>query len=478
MRTYLAAFIISLMASLILVPVVKRMAFRLKAFGQGEALPIPRLGGVAVYFSFLLPLIGLFFYENGVSVLFWNEAKLCLGIFLGGTFILLLGVWDDLKNLSPWRKLMIEFLIASFVYACGFKIGHISSPSLEKAFSLGIFSFPVTLLWIVGLMNAVNLIDGIDGLACGISLFVVVTLGSIAFMTGQSLTILLCVALAGSLLGFIRYNFNPAQIYLGDSGSLLLGYLLSIFSIWGSNKASTMVAFLTPMVALGLPIIDMVVSMSRRYFSGVPIFKGDREHIHHRLKGMGFSQRKVVLLLYGFCILLNGLALFLYVSNNPHLILVFIALCSLLGLKYLGYLKPHVFKDRIEEFGKIRKERFYRYILRELVKGLKTPALEERVWHLTREFSEKADFDYARLEMENLSKSIEWSRSGLEGTLHPYTQIILPLLVDLKVIGKIELRKVHAPLDPSQKDHALFLGADLLTREIAKVVEASFAQVK
>jgi UDP-GlcNAc:undecaprenyl-phosphate GlcNAc-1-phosphate transferase len=442
-------------------------------FGLEGENRIPRLGGIAIYFSFLIPLAGLFFYENNVSSLFLKDARLLTGIFLGGTLVLILGAWDDFKNLSPLTKLILELIIAGLVFGFGFKIENISLP-FGDSLSLGVYGFPVTLLWIVGIMNAINLSDGIDGLAAGISFFVVVTLGIVSYRGGNVLNILLCCALGGALLGFFRYNFNPAQIYLGDSGSLFLGYILSILSIWGFQKSTTVIALLTPVVAFGIPILDMLVSIARRYFRGLPIFRRDLEHIHHRLRSMGFSQRKVVLILYAFCIALNAMALLLYVSKNASLVLVVLVLGFIFGLKYLGYLNLRVFRDRWDEFDKMRKERFYRYILSDLVQGLNGQSLEDKAWYLTKNFSEKLDFHFAKLEIidadpiDGKKRIFEW-KADSENRFASYTRVTLPMMVGSKAIGSIELWKVCSD---SRPERSIFSGAELLAKEISQLLNS------
>jgi hypothetical protein len=279
--------------------------------------------------------------------------------------------------------------------------------------------------------------------------------------------------LGGALLGFFRYNFNPAQIYLGDSGSLFLGYLLAIMSIWGSQKATTVVGLLTPIIAFGIPILDMLVSIARRYFRGLPIFRKDREHIHHKLRSMGFSQRKVVLILYAFCIVLNAMALLLYVSKNTSLVFVVLVLGFIFGLKYLGYLNLRVFRDRWDEFDKIRKERFYRYLLSDLTKSLNGQSLEEKIWYLTKNFSEKLDFNFAKLEIFDLSKnhenlSFEWKAESRD-LPRICARVVLPLMIDSKTIGSIEVWKACS--DASQ-ERSIFSGTELLSREISQLLES------
>ncbi|MBI1883337.1 MAG: undecaprenyl/decaprenyl-phosphate alpha-N-acetylglucosaminyl 1-phosphate transferase [Chlamydiae bacterium] len=471
MKTYLMAFIISFFSSLLLVPLMRRVAFRFHAFGREESSSIPRLGGVAVYLAFILPLVGLVFYDNLVSQLFLEKTKLHLGLFVGGTLVLALGMWDDIQGLSPLIKLCFELIIGVLTFLFGFRIDAITTP-LGESFALGFMSLPVTLAWIVGVMNAVNLIDGIDGLASGVSLFSLITLGTISYINGISLNILLCCALGGAVLGFLKYNFNPATIYLGDAGSLFLGYTLAILSLWGSQKAFTLVSFLTPLIAFGIPIIDMLVSVGRRYFRGMSIFQRDTEHIHHRLKSLGFSKKKVVLILYAFCIFLNAVALFLYVSRNASVVLVVLVVSFILGLKYLGYLNGTIFRDRWKEFERIRKERFCKHTLVQLRGQHGKTDLADKLWHLTKGFSKELGFGFARMELGESGGtkqpviSQEWCSETLpKGS--PMAKVTIPLVSDSEVFGSIELAKPVL----TENDKHVFAGAESFLKEVADVIQ-------
>lgn len=470
LKTYIVIFIASFFSSLLLVPIVKRIAARLKVFGLEKSSSVPRLGGVAVYFSFLFPLAALFFYDNSISALFTKDIRLLNGIFLGGAFVLILGVWDDVKGVSAFKKLFFEIAIACFVYWQGFQVVKLAIPFGNFMVLEGL-SFPFTILWIVGIMNAINLIDGIDGLAAGISLFAVMTLGVISFLSGSVLNIVLCCALAGALLGFIKYNFNPASIYLGDSGSIFLGYILAIISVWGSQKSTTLIALLTPLIAFGIPIIDMILSVGRRYFRGISIFKRDLDHIHHRLKNMGFSQRKVVLILYGFCIILNALALVLYVSHSSSVILIFIVIGFIFGLNYLGYIKNQIFKDRWQEYELIRKERYCRYVIRKLIDNLKDVPAADKLWTVIKGYSKHMGVNYTRLQMRKSSRVAEpkeymWSENGNDDFYN--LKVVLPLIVRSDVVGDIEFRM---KINGSARD--LFLSEmDVLLKELQEFMNS------
>lgn len=386
MKTYVAAFIISFTISLILTPLIYRIAKRLIRLRpiqphHHHKSETPRLGGVAVALSFFAPLVGFFIYENSVASLFLQDSKMVLGFFAGGSAILFLGCWDDIKHIPAKYKLTFQIVIASLIYACGFKISAVSIPFIESM-HLGVLSYFITVLWIVGLINAINLIDGIDALASGVALFASFTLGVVSFINGHILTVLYCSALTGALLGFIRYNSYPAKIFLGDSGSMFLGFILAVISIQDSVKSSTAVVLLTPIIAFGIPFLDMIISIVRRYFRGLSFFDADQDHIHHRLLKMGFTPRKAVLILYGLCIVLNGLALYLVTSKNHYagIVLVGITISAIFMLGYTGYLKPAFFKERFEEFALIKSLRRSRHSFNEVAEKVDFNPSFQFVW--------------------------------------------------------------------------------------------------
>ncbi|NIN91565.1 MAG: undecaprenyl/decaprenyl-phosphate alpha-N-acetylglucosaminyl 1-phosphate transferase, partial [Candidatus Aenigmarchaeota archaeon] len=223
---------------------------------------------------------------------------------------------------------------AIILFLFGFEIQRISNP-FGSAIHLGWLSLPVTVFWLVGLSNAFNLIDGIDGLASGVAFFATSALLAVALFLGNILPSLFTAALAGATLGFLRYNFNPARIFMGDSGSLFLGFTIAAISIHGSEKAHAAVAILIPIVALGLPIMDTFLAIARRVYRGFPIPTADKEHIHHKLIQYGFSHRRAALMLYSFCIVLSFLAVLLCISSGVlvGVILVFLGLFIFWWLK-------------------------------------------------------------------------------------------------------------------------------------------------
>ncbi len=262
--------------------------------------PISRIGGVAIWTSTMLTFLCLVFMS------YYPYGSLLSGILLGGSLMFLLGLIDDIFNLPAKFKLFIQLAIATIVYLLGVQI---ETLPFFGGINLGIFSYPVTLLWIVGISNAFNFIDGVDGLAGSVVTINAITIAliSVAMTPSQPISALIGFILAGSMLAFLTYNFNPAKIFMGDSGALFSGFLLAAISITGVMKAATL-AILLPFVVLAVPIMDITYSSLRRIAKGSSPFVADAEHIHHKLLHAGFSQRKTVVILSSVAIMAGALA--------------------------------------------------------------------------------------------------------------------------------------------------------------------------
>lgn len=271
--------------------------------------PISRIGGVAIWGSTMLTFLCL------VLMSYYPYGKLLSGILLGGSLMFLLGLVDDVYGLGAKFKLLMQLSIATVVYLLGVQIDSIPFFGIMD---LGLWSYPITLLWIVGISNAINFIDGVDGLAGSVITVSAITLGilAVALTPASPISALIGFILAGSMLAFLTFNFNPAQIFMGDSGSLFSGFLLAAISITGvmGMKVATL-AILLPFVVLAVPIIDITYSSLRRIFKGTSPFVADAEHIHHKLLHAGFSQKKTVLILTSAAIISGGLAC-LFASHN------------------------------------------------------------------------------------------------------------------------------------------------------------------
>ena len=259
--------------------------------------PISRLGGVAIWLSTMITFLFL------VMLSYYPYGSLLSGILLGGTLMFLLGLIDDIYNLDAKFKLVIQLSIATIVYLLGVKIDTLFNP-FGNTIDLGIFSYPITVLWIVGVSNAVNFIDGVDGLAGSVITVnsIALALVAVAMTPAQPITALIAFILAGSMLAFLTFNFNPAKIFMGDSGALFSGFLLATLSITGVMKGATL-AILLPFLVLAVPIMDITYSSLRRIIKGSSPFVADAEHIHHKLLKAGFSQKKTVAILTSVAII-------------------------------------------------------------------------------------------------------------------------------------------------------------------------------
>ena len=320
LSTIIISFIIPVLISLIVTPGVIKFATLIGAVDAPNSRKVhtiitPRIGGLSVFISVVLSLaIILYFNPQFVQVLLDNPD---VSIIAGGGLltVFLLGFWDDLHPLKPGIKFGVQFLVAGIIYFAGFKISNITNP-LGGMFNVELIDFPLTLLWIVGITNAFNLIDGLDGLASGIATIATVSIFTVSALGGDLFTAILALIVAGALVGFLRYNFNPAKIFLGDSGSLFIGFCLALLSIQSTTKISTGFALLFPMLVLVLPITDTLVSMVRRLFGSMlneqestenrnsllhklhGMFTPDKSHIHHQLLSLGISHRNTVIILY------------------------------------------------------------------------------------------------------------------------------------------------------------------------------------
>ena len=345
-KTAVAAFSLALLISALLTPHVRRFAEKYGLLDQPRdsrkihSRAMPRLGGVAIIAAFYAPLLALLMYETGLGELFYADRWRAFSLLGGGVVIAALGLVDDLRGAGAVSKLLIELLLAAALWTCGYQIREISLPG-GGLFELGVFAFPLTVVWIVGVINAMNLIDGLDGLAGAVALCAVTTNLIVASVRVEPVMILCMAALAGALLGFLFYNFNPASIFMGDSGSLFLGYVLAVSSIETHQKSSAVVSILVPIVALGLPIVDTVLAMGRRALVGRSMFNGDREHIHHRLLQLGLSQRQVVIVLFGVSALLCAAAVALAFGTEPYVgwVLALVAGSGFVALRRIGFFR-------------------------------------------------------------------------------------------------------------------------------------------
>ncbi len=298
---------------------------------------IPCLGGLAVYLAFFIGV--------GIAVILFPEMRdgalrKFIGLFIGSSLVMGIGIYDDFRAATALQKFTFQIIGAIIVFYLGFKIHYISNP-FGEGLDLGIFAMPVTVFWIVGMSNAINQIDGLDGLAAGVTAIVSITLIAITVSMGNMFIVFSCLILLGASLGFLRYNFNPASIFMGDTGSLFLGFLLGCLTIEEKFHTASPVSILIPLILLGIPIVDTLLKIVRRGIYGKNPLIADRDHIHHRALNRGYSHKQTVLLFYLANIILGVLA-FTLIYVQPVIaavIITFILLGILYILNNLGYVK-------------------------------------------------------------------------------------------------------------------------------------------
>ena len=338
-----AALVVALLVALITTPVVKNLAVRMGAVDvprDGRRMhdhPIPRMGGLAIFLGFLLSVL-----------VFMDLDGQMRGMLLGASIIVVLGIFDDIYSLRAMFKFVVQIIAALVAALSGNVIDVVSNPNVFSSdlyWDLGWLSIPVTVIWIVAITNAVNLIDGLDGLACGVSAISSMTLLVISLAISDGPVAVLMAALTGACLGFLPYNMNPAKIFMGDTGSTFLGFILAVVSIQGLFKLYTIISFAVPFLMLGLPIFDTCFAFIRRIAHGQSPMHADRSHVHHRLIDMGLNQKQAVAVLYLISAILGLSAVVLTTSGPVKAMLLLMALC------FAGAIAGHIF------LSNYRKER-------------------------------------------------------------------------------------------------------------------------
>jgi len=317
-------------------------------FRKTQEQGVPLLGGIGVFVAFcgsILIVRALAQTPQLTDFMARRDVRL---VFAGGAVVMLLGVLDDVWGFRARWRIFGMLLVSIGMYAAGFRITGVSNP-FGPAIQLGWLAPVVTVFWFLGCMNAINLIDGLDGLAAGVAFFASgsVLLAGMAF--GNAPASLMAAALAGACIGFLVLNFHPASIYLGDCGSLLLGFLLACVGLRGAQKSQMVVALLIPLIALGLPIMDTSLAILRRWLKAVPFFCSDRQHIHHKLLEMGLSYRTAVLVMYGACLILAEIALLMTATNSRQAaaLLLVLGLLTYLAVRTIGRHEYAMLKEKV-----------------------------------------------------------------------------------------------------------------------------------
>ncbi len=418
---YLGVFGISLLCSLVFTRSVRSFCTSrgwvtpALSLRHVHAAPLPRLGGVAIYISFVLS-IGLALVANAryPGIVPDSSIKALLAMLLPGTLILVLGIYDDVRSASPYTKFAVQAVAASILFAGGMRIDAL--PIFFGLRHLGLaVGLPLTVLWVIAITNAFNLLDGLDGLAAGSALFSTIVVFAVAVFSQRALVALLSIALAGAILGFLRYNFNPATIFLGDCGSLFIGFMLSAFALLGAQKSPTVIAVAIPIVSFGLPILDTTISVLRRWMSGKPLFIADREHIHHKLLDRGLSHRQVVIVLYGVSALFALGSLFLLWPSGPALGLILAVLGTGIwfGVQQLGYLEFDELKRVAQRTMEQRSVFVNNLAIRRATEDLKRTHDYAQICRILESAFSSNDFDAFDLEAEVLQEEVDEGRHSM-----------------------------------------------------------------
>jgi UDP-GlcNAc:undecaprenyl-phosphate GlcNAc-1-phosphate transferase len=388
----------SLLLSIIVTPLVRSLALRLHLIDRPDPSrkpdyrPIPRVGGIAVAFSFvssyflwwLTPLHGIWTLQDNVSLIL----KLIPAVAL----VFLIGMLDDLIGLTAWLKFAGQIIAASIAYFAGVQVMGFGG----AAFTQWWWTLPATVLWLVACTNAINLIDGIDGLAAGLSLVATLSMLLGAALSHNVLLAFATVPLAGCLLGFLRYNFNPATVYLGDSGSLFIGFLLGCCGVLSSQKSATILGMTAPLLALAIPLLDTSLAIVRRFLRRQPIFTADRGHIHHRLLDRGLKPRNVALVLYGVGALA---AVFSLVSANNHLevpVIIVFGVVTWIGIQRVGFTEFDT-AGRLIMRGHFRGLLSSQIVIDSLRDRLKTAETTDDCWRILESTYQELGFSWIQL---------------------------------------------------------------------------------
>lgn len=319
-------------------PIVRVIAYRIGAIDvpkddrRMHKVPIPRLGGLAIYFSFVLTVI-----------LFYDTSNTTIAMLIGSTIIVIMAMLDDVFKLRAIIRFVIQIAAAVIVVSQGILIERINI--FGQYIHFGYFAIPITIIWIVGLTNAVNFIDGLDGLSCGLSSISSISLLVVTLIIGEYQVALLVAILAGSCLGFLPFNVNPAKIFAGDTGAMFLGFILSIVSIQGVFKTHAVLTFVIPFLILGVPIFDTIFAIFRRILTGRHPFSADRGHLHHRLVDMGFNHKQAVRILYAVSALL-GISSIMFVTQK--IVYALITMSISLGISVVTWIIIKNDKWRVE----------------------------------------------------------------------------------------------------------------------------------
>ena len=463
MGEYVVIYLVAFTLSVFLVPMVRSLALRVGAIDVPDGVrkihtqAVPRMGGVAIFIAFIVPILGVYALgttgalPSGVYQAFADQGKALAGLLVALLLVLLLGVYDDIHHVRPRTKVIVQILGALILCYVGIRIDSTANPfTSEKLVFAEWLSWAVTVFWILAITNAINLIDGMDGLGPGVGLFVGGTLFGISLFFDVPLVSAVTVALVGAIIGFLIFNFHPAKIFMGDSGSLFVGFLLAAMATQGSMKRHIMI----PIVAMALPIMDTLMAIIRRWSRGLPMSVPDKLHLHHRLIGMGFSQREAVVVLYGISGILACSALVVAFSTNvlafAVAILAIVAIFGV-GVYLIGGREFISVPSLLAKAWRRRRRRGKAWVrVYHVVAKIENAASIDALWEEVKQLLYDLDLDAAHIEArqpDGARSELNWRRpnagldlSGGVDVLEGWTAR-LPLENDGPIRGSIVLGK-------------------------------------
>ncbi|HEX3854028.1 MAG TPA: MraY family glycosyltransferase [Polyangiaceae bacterium] len=477
MKSYVVACLVALFLSVLVTPLVRRFALRIGAVSTPggrhvHGRTVPRLGGIALALAWAVPVIGLALRDPAVVTALHGRLIQVVAVVIGGAVICAVGAVDDARGMRSIYKLAAQALVACFAFGCGFQIQAVHLPLLGDL-QMGVFALPVTVLWIVGVTNAVNLIDGLDGLAAGVSFFAAFTSFVIASLSGSVFVALTMAALMGALVGFLFFNFNPARIFMGDSGSYFLGFVLATTALAGGGlqqKASTAVSLLVPVLALGVPIFDTLFSMFRRLLERRSIFSADRGHVHHRLLDLGLTHRRAVLFLYGVSSLLAAGAIAVSLGRSWHvgLALLSVTLVFVGLVRFLGYFEYLHFRRRQKSRLRDPFTENLRRVVPRLIVGMSKVSTEAEALGFLERLTMQSDV--VCVEVHHGGQQIHcWNKSGVDCAKRDLIGMTFPLGRSDSAVSSLKFRWSSDLEDPAPQVDVLL---QILVDELARTLVA------
>ncbi|WDE98190.1 MraY family glycosyltransferase [Lentisphaera profundi] len=407
--------------------------------------PIPLMGGYAIFLSSLLSFCFVFYFQKSlfktevIDPQFWS-------LLVGAIIILITGAYDDLHDMKPRHKALMQAFVASLLYMMGFAINKVSIPYVGTV-DFTMISYPITIFWFMGCMNVINLLDGLDGLASGVSLFAVITLTVSAANSGNTTILVLNLIVAAAILAFLIFNFNPASIFLGDSGAMLLGYYIATISLISNHKAETALTLAIPFIAIGLPVFDTIVAFLRRWSRRVPISSADRKHIHHVLLNSGLSTKSVVLILYAICIIFSSVS-YLLILKRDGVAMIFLSIILIIAFLYakrFGIINTEQILKRIKEdhYGNKHSSKVHVELEKALHQFEDAQSLAE-LWQVSLPVFQEMKLDQVIFVSEQNQEKLHWKNDLTPTNTKPEDivdqwSISLKVFKDQNLYGKLEI---------------------------------------